>query len=95
MNYISEFGVLFLSWPKIEPASALVFLVFGCFVKTAYNMGGNNREYLSKILSERAHGVSICFVIFFSRGDDIVYYGPSAYAQHCRSFHDDNTAERL
>ena len=41
-------GLVF-SRPEIEPFSALLFLVFGCFVKNACNVGGNNREHLSDI----------------------------------------------
>ena len=55
-------------------------LFFGTFAKTAPNVGGNNREHLSYILSEWAYGVGMCFVIFFSRGDDTANCGPSAYA---------------
>ena len=32
---------------KLEPFSALSFLVFGCFAKTTCNVGGNNREHLA------------------------------------------------
>ena len=59
---------LIYSGPEIEPVSALASLVFGCFVKTESNMGGNNREYIWKILSKRAHGVGIC-LWYFSAGE--------------------------
>ena len=39
VNCVSNFGVVFFARrPKIEPSSALLFLVFGCFVKTC-NVG--------------------------------------------------------
>ena len=57
---ISKFWVLFFSRPEIEPFSALQFLVFGCYAKTACNVRENNREHLSQILSERANGVGNC-----------------------------------
>ena len=43
------------------------------------NVGGNNREHLSMILGERAHGSSICFVILFNKADGTANRGPSAY----------------
>ena len=39
VNDVSMFGVLLFPRPKIEPFSALLFLVFGCFVKTVCNAG--------------------------------------------------------
>ena len=39
VNYVSKFGVLFFPRSKIDTFSALLFPVFGCFVKTACNVG--------------------------------------------------------
>ena len=74
-----KFGVLLFSRTKLEPFSALSFLVFRCFAKTACNVGRNNREHLAQVLSERAHEVGICFVIFFSRGHDTELWTVSIY----------------
>ena len=47
---------------------SLIFLVFRCFSKTANNVGGNNREHLSDILSKRAHGVIHLFCYIVQQG---------------------------
>ena len=79
-NYISKFGVLFLLGQKLNRFQPCSFLFLDVSKKNACNVGGNNREHLPYILSERAHGVGICFVIFFSMGDDTVNGVPSACA---------------
>ena len=66
--------------PKIKPFPALSFILQGFFAQTTCNVRGNDREHLSLILSERAHGVGINFMIFCGRGDDTVNCGPPAYA---------------
>ena len=55
----------------MELVSAILFLVVGCFAKTACDMRRNDREHLSQIMSEGGHGVGIS-----SSGDDTVNCGP-------------------